>query len=60
MHDKRRIIQIVIAPFTSIEDAPVIYALCDDGSLWRRLDQFGKRWEQVPGIPYHEQKSSND
>jgi hypothetical protein len=57
MPDKRRIIQIAIDPTTSSGIAPVIYALCDDGSLWCRPDLFGKRWEQVPGIPYHEQEA---
>jgi hypothetical protein len=59
MPDTRRIIQIAIDPTTSNGMAPVIYALCDDGSLWCRRDLFGERWERLPGILYSDQEASD-
>lgn len=53
----RRIIQIAIDPNTTGGDAPFIYALCDDGSLWCRKDLFGNPWERLPGVPGDEQEA---
>lgn len=47
----RRIVQIAVDPTTADGIAPVIYALCDDGSLWSRHDLPGKAWERLPGVP---------
>jgi hypothetical protein len=57
MTGAHRIVQIAIDPTTSTRIGSVIYALCDDGSLWRRQDLFGKHWERLPGIPCHEQEA---
>jgi hypothetical protein len=57
MPDTRRIAQIAIDPTTSDGIAPVIYALCDDGSLWCRQDLFGKHWERLPGVPADDQEA---
>jgi hypothetical protein len=58
MSTPRKIVQIAVDP-TSIDGstAPVIYALCSDGSLWRRWNRASKGWEQVPGIPCNEQEA---
>jgi hypothetical protein len=47
----RRIVQIAIDPSSSDSYSPVIYALCDDGSLWARLDAPGKLWERQLEVP---------
>lgn len=57
MPDTRHIVQIAIDPTTSSGIAPVIYVLCDDGSLWCRQDLFGKRWERLPGVPVDAQEA---
>jgi hypothetical protein len=58
MNTPRKIVQIAV-DVSSIEAlaAPIIYALCNDGSLWRRWDKVGRRWEQVPGILCNEQEA---
>jgi hypothetical protein len=53
----RRIIQVAIDPTSEIGIAPVIYVLCDDGSLWCRQDLYGKLWERLPGVPADEQEA---
>jgi hypothetical protein len=51
----RKIIQIAIDQTNSGNYSPVIYALCDDGSLWSRQDLPGKAWERLPGLPCEEE-----
>lgn len=46
----RKIIQIqTLVLNDDDEDEVCIYALCDDGSLWRRWD--GGKWKRVDEIP---------
>lgn len=51
---ERKVIQITSAPDESIE---IIYALCDDGSMWRLITLFKQGrgdeevWRRVPDIP---------
>jgi hypothetical protein len=47
----RRITQIAIDPTSEDNYSAVIYALCDDGSLWSLRDLPGKAWERLPGVP---------
>jgi len=39
-------------PIGQRDGAPMLVAVCDDGSIWQ-LDQRGayREWEQLPGIP---------
>ena len=49
---KRKIIQIV-AIAVKLDDAPLLYALCDDGTLWIR-DWTRKNevvWQKHPDVP---------
>lgn len=50
---KRKIIQIAIAPETESTIA-VLYALCDDGTLWALVDNNTSEWEAVKPIPQDE------
>jgi hypothetical protein len=46
--DARKIVQIATIVAADLE--PAIFALCDDGTLWKRdLDEPGAPWEQVRG-----------
>ena len=49
---ERKIIQLVVS---SDPGADVLYALCDDGTVWRLMqaenpDRISKDWSQVPPI----------
>ena len=45
----RRVVQITA---TSAEDAAVvIYALCNDGTLWAIVNDRNPQWSQLPPIP---------
>ena len=44
--------EVKVIQITSTRDAdgdPVLYALCNDGSIWRRA--WGGIWEQVEDVP---------
>ncbi len=44
----KKIVQIAAAPFgESGDSADVLYALCEDGALWRLTWHEGKRWQRV-------------
>lgn len=54
---RRRIVQISASPNGADADSSdVIYALCDDGSVWRLCghsydNQHERRWTCMPDIP---------
>lgn len=45
---KRKVVQIVAA-FDNECDREILYALADDGTMWRRLDW--REWEEIKNIP---------
>ena len=51
MTTTRKIIQIAIDPAPDCDSAPVVYALCNDGTVWSRLDIPGKKWSQMDDVP---------
>jgi hypothetical protein len=48
MASARKIIQVAI---DASGTPAVIYALCDDGTLWCRFDLEGRQWLQVEDVP---------
>lgn len=49
---KRKIIQIAATCLsTSTRSKKVLYALCDDGTVWQRDDNQGSNWVQIEEIP---------
>ena len=48
---KRKVVQITSAVMF---DSVVIHALCDDGTVWRKLLGVGPAWIQLPAIPDQE------
>lgn len=47
---KRKPVQLAVRPGN--EDwNPVVYALCDDGTIWSLLDGVGGGWQELPDIP---------
>jgi hypothetical protein len=55
---KRKIVQIATAARNDSEGdgSRFLYALCDDGSIWRMSDLRG--WHQLPDIPQGTPKPS--
>lgn len=52
MMEKRRIVQI--APFYDGSHEPILFAVADDGTLWRAKHQQTPeaiRWQYIPGLP---------
>jgi hypothetical protein len=47
----RKPIQITTSPPADINDIGLIYALCDDGSIWSRAEKFDAEWQPLPPIP---------
>jgi hypothetical protein len=46
-----KIVQIVTMPRDTASRSPdLLYALCDDGTVWVRVVAPGAEWEQVPPI----------
>ena len=48
---ERKIIQITATADAEVGGADVIYALCDDGSVWKMIDdcrQTYRKWQPVP------------
>lgn len=54
MTKTRKIIQIAIDPAPDCGSSSIIYALCDDGTVWSRTDIPGKKWSQMEDVPQHE------
>jgi hypothetical protein len=50
---KRKPIQIAAIPLTEAGGRETVYALCEDGSIWRRDERLYNptQWERVPDIP---------
>jgi hypothetical protein len=49
---QRVITQIAAAPLPeSCSEAAVVFALCNDGSLWHRGDSIVSKWIRLPPIP---------
>lgn len=51
MNNTRRIIQIAIDPSPDSGSTSVVYALCNDGTVWSRVDIPGKQWSQMDDVP---------
>ena len=47
MNFPRKPIQITVIPPFHPYEHPIIYALCDDGTIWSRLDRAGQAWYQM-------------
>jgi len=47
MNSPRKPIQIAVIPPFPPYERPIIYALCDDGTIWSRLDCAGQVWYQI-------------
>jgi hypothetical protein len=48
--NKRKVIQIAVASVSEgMATYPALYALCDDGTIWRKPSP-GKPWERVTGV----------
>jgi len=54
MTKTRKIIQIAIDPTQDCSSC-VVYALCDDGTVWSRVDLPGKQWSRMNDVPQHEE-----
>ena len=50
MNFPRKPTQIAVIPPFHPYEHPIIYALCDDGSIWSRLDLAGQLWYQVDDL----------
>lgn len=48
---KRKVVQITS---TVLLESVVLHALCDDGTVWRKLLGVGPSWLQLPAIPDQE------
>ena len=49
-YESRKIVNISV---TTDGQLDVIYAVCDDGSLWKRaetIDPENRKWERIPDI----------
>jgi hypothetical protein len=49
---KRKVVQLIVLPQEG-QTCNEVYALCDDGTMWRRYEPQG--WDQTLGIPQPEQ-----
>lgn len=47
----RKIVQLVTSPAITPGNAGLLYALCDDGSLWWKTDELGNPWKLEEPIP---------
>ncbi len=50
INEPRRIVQIATIPETQEYSAQIV-ALCNDGSVWTRMDRDTSKWIQLPEIP---------
>lgn len=55
---ERKIVQLSTHPETKLE-LGVMYALCDDGSVWRMFLDGEGRWQQLPSIPQSDDASES-
>jgi chorismate mutase len=49
---KRKVVQLIALPLEG-QTMNEVYALCDDGTMWNRIEPQG--WSQTLGIPQPEQ-----
>jgi hypothetical protein len=49
---RRKVVQLIVLPLEG-RTCNEVYALCDDGTMWRRYE--GQEWLQILGIPQPEQ-----
>ncbi len=48
----RKIVQITATPGDDVAgSADVVYALCNDGSLWELYNEDEGKWSRLPDIP---------
>ena len=47
----RKIIQIAIDSNPTPSAAPTVYALCNDGTVWSRIDIPSKKWSRMADVP---------
>ena len=57
MSGTRKIIQIAIDPAPDCSIV-VVYALCNDGTVWSRNDAPGREWSRMDDIPQHQEGDS--
>ena len=48
-----KIVQITSTSAIDYDDCDSVYALCDDGSVWRLtyVDNVGWQWSRMPALP---------
>jgi hypothetical protein len=56
----RRIVQIAVDPAFTSDQTSIIYALCNDGSIWWREASDDDTWHQISAIPQDEGAPSID
>ena len=47
----RKIIQIAIDPAPDCGSSSILYALCNDGTVWSRIDIPSKKWSRMDEVP---------
>lgn len=52
---KRKVIQILYAPRIGDDNYSVLYALCDDGTIWWKNERMGAPWQRDDEIPQENQ-----
>lgn len=50
MKTKRKIIQVSVAP-ESDHYPELIYALCNDGTIWKLDIKYGDGWIEIENVP---------
>lgn len=56
MSEQRNVVHIAAASVTygdknDLRSNTVLYALCDDGTIWRIEPALGQEWARIPGVP---------
>jgi hypothetical protein len=47
----RKPIQIAVSPEATENQIGLVYALCDDGTIWFIPEKSGAEWQPLPPIP---------
>lgn len=48
---KRKIIQFYVAVAVGADESGIIYVLCDDGTLWWKLENVACEWTLEKEVP---------
>lgn len=47
----RKVIQLVALGGNEHTETDILYALCNDGSIWFKSDPTGAGWENIESVP---------